>query len=155
MQTLTISGIVKPGYQVASGSSLHSPYPKGTIEMQMPFFKKRGLDLSSFFYGTLNVFIFPKNQKIKGFKIIKPDFYFPLLEWIPQKKIESFSFVSGNIKYQDVLYPCYLYFPHPKTKETHFQEPKIMEILAPKINKISYHQNIELQFAGDKILLVS
>ena len=39
------------GHEVASKKSVH--YPQGTIEMQ--FFKERGLDLSGFHRGTLNI----------------------------------------------------------------------------------------------------
>ena len=41
------------GHEVASKKSVH--YPQRTIEMQAPFFKERGLDLSGFHRGTLNI----------------------------------------------------------------------------------------------------
>ncbi len=44
-----VEGIIERGHQVASGMASDSPYPKGTIEMQTPFFQNLGLDLSAFF----------------------------------------------------------------------------------------------------------
>jgi hypothetical protein len=37
------------------GRNPHSPYPAGTIALQSPFFSERGIDLSPFFPGTLNL----------------------------------------------------------------------------------------------------
>ena len=47
--SITLTGIVKPGHQVASGNAQNSPYERGTLEMQLPFFQKLGLDLSGFY----------------------------------------------------------------------------------------------------------
>lgn len=35
-----VEGVVKEGHQVASGMAKDSPYPRGTIEMQLPFLKR-------------------------------------------------------------------------------------------------------------------
>ena len=51
--TITMSGIINKGHGVASGASTSSPYPTGSIAMQAPFFKARGLDLSGCYFGTL------------------------------------------------------------------------------------------------------
>ena len=72
-----ISGTVQPGYRVASGTSDRSPYPKGTIEMQMPFFRELGLDLSPYFLGTLNVAIAPFRFEMK-----LPKYTFRKIRWI-------------------------------------------------------------------------
>lgn len=60
----TLTGIVKPGHQVASGNAQDSPYEQGTLAMQLPFFRDLGLDLSGFFLATLNVSIAPQTFKI-------------------------------------------------------------------------------------------
>jgi hypothetical protein len=57
MFDVSVSGEVVPGYGVASGRSIASPYPAGTIEMQMPFFQTLGLDLRGCFAGTINLSI--------------------------------------------------------------------------------------------------
>ena len=46
---LRVTGVLMRGHEVASKKSVH--YPQGTIEMQAPFFKERGLDLSGFIVG--------------------------------------------------------------------------------------------------------
>jgi hypothetical protein len=56
----SVTGFVCQGFRVASGQTTDSPYPAGTIAMQVPFFRDRGLDLSRYFLGTLNVSIAPK-----------------------------------------------------------------------------------------------
>lgn len=71
----SLPGIIKPGHQVASGKAIDSPYDRGTIEMQLPFLKNLGLDLTNFFLGTLigtlNISIAPYI-----FKIIQPQYTF-------------------------------------------------------------------------------
>ena len=49
------NGFIKQGYGVASGKSNDIRFPEGTVSMQIPFFTRRGLDLSAFFPVTLNV----------------------------------------------------------------------------------------------------
>jgi hypothetical protein len=46
---------LRAGHGVALGRNPHSPYPAGTIALQSPFFSERGIDLSPFFPGTLNL----------------------------------------------------------------------------------------------------
>ncbi|MDJ0715727.1 MAG: VWA domain-containing protein [Prochloraceae cyanobacterium] len=50
-----VKGTLGSGHKVASGQASNSPYPRGTIEMQTPFFKKLGLNLTEYFKGTLNL----------------------------------------------------------------------------------------------------
>ena len=38
---------------------LVSPYPRGSIALQAPYFSKNGLNLSGFWYGTLNLSLYP------------------------------------------------------------------------------------------------
>ena len=47
-----------------------SRFPHGTIAMQMPYFKERGLELSSFFKGSLNLDVSPYS-----FDLLEPDFF--------------------------------------------------------------------------------
>ena len=68
---ISITGKVISGYGVASGKGNDSRYPEGTLKLQMPFFKERGLDLSVFFIGTININIAPKQFKIKKAKFLK------------------------------------------------------------------------------------
>ena len=66
-----LSAVLLDGHGVASGRAVHagesrtSPYPKGTIAMQSPFFAALGLDLSPFWPGTLNLSFSPFAKKTK------------------------------------------------------------------------------------------
>ena len=84
-----ISGVVTPGYQIASGLNESSPYPLGSIEMQVPYFKERGLDLTGFYFATINVDISPFT-----FSLNAPKFTFEHVAWCSQIPPETFSFSS-------------------------------------------------------------
>ena len=74
--TIDLRGTVNKGHGVASGVSAASPYPQGSISMQAPFFKALGLDLSSCYFGTLNVSLAPAR-----WKIVRPAFLFEKVQW--------------------------------------------------------------------------
>jgi hypothetical protein len=76
--TQKINGKLIQGHQVASGKAVNSPYAEGTIATQTPLFQELGLDLSSYFKGTLNVDISPYTYYMK-----KPQFTFRKVN--PQK----------------------------------------------------------------------
>ena len=136
-----VDGIIKQGHKVASGSASDSPYPGGTIEMQNPFFKELGLDLTNFFNGTLNVSISPKI-----FRLIEPEFTFRDVRWTDKHPPEDFSFSSCRVLFQDVKYDSLIYYPHPETKKRHFQNPSILEIIAPFIPEIRYGSKIQVEY---------
>ena len=64
---LRVTGVLMRGHEVASKKSVH--YPQGTIEMQAPFFKERGLDLSGFHRGTLNISVAPRRFRIRNARL--------------------------------------------------------------------------------------
>src|SRR5512143_3895809 len=80
-----VSGIVIEGYGVASGPS--QDYPYGALDRQRPIFKARGFDLDGYFNGSLNIDIRPAT-----FKMLKPEYTFPLVEWTDPHPPETFSF---------------------------------------------------------------
>lgn len=130
---MEVAGIVVPGHGVASGRSPTSPYPKSTIAMQMPYFKMGGLDLDGHFTGTLNISINPRQ-----FKIVKPSHLFPHLHWTDLHPPETFSFAHCQLKFQGVSYPGWIYYPHPETKEVHFQNDSTLEVITTPIPDINY-----------------
>ena len=73
---ISITGKVISGYGVASGKGKDNRYPEGTLKLQMPFFNERGLDLSAFFIGTINIDISPYQFSIKKYK-----YYFKEINW--------------------------------------------------------------------------
>ncbi len=146
---IQLTGIVKPGYQVASGNAKNSPYQQGTLKMQLPCFKTLGLDLSGFFLGTLNISIAPHT-----FKLVQPKFSFALVKWHPDYAAETFSFSPCQVVYQNISYDGLIYYPHPETKIGHFQNDSIMEIIAPWIPKLNYGDRLSLKLDPQAIKLM-
>lgn len=145
-----IDGIVQAGYRVASGATDSSPYPKGTIEMQLPFFQALGLDLTPFFPGTLNINISPKQ-----FEIQSAPYTFRNVHWAEGFAPEDFSFVPCEITYQDQAFDSLIYYPHPETKIGHFQNPSVVEVIAPLISGLSYGDRVVLGVNPEQIRILS
>ncbi|MCG9892249.1 MAG: hypothetical protein MH252_14395 [Thermosynechococcaceae cyanobacterium MS004] len=146
---ITVEGTVQAGHGVASGSAAYSPYPQGTLEMQRPFFADLGLDLSPYFLGTLNVSIAPWGVQLRDVP-----FHFPLLRWTHLHPPETFSFWHCTLEFQAKAYAGLVYYPHPETKQTHFQPASILELLLPKVAQISSGDRVLLQLLASEIALV-
>lgn len=142
----TISGIVVQGHQVASRRSEH--YPRGTIEMQTPYFKELGLDLSSYYQGTLNLSIAPARMKVK-----RPTYEFRGVGWTTAHPAEDFSFSQCEIQYRGEKYSGWIYYPHPETKERHFQDPTTVEVIAPMIEGIKYGDEVRIEVNSDEVTI--
>src|SRR5512141_2547983 len=110
-----VTGTLARGYHVASGPS--KDYPYGALERQRPLFKERGLDLSGYFDGTLNIDIRPYE-----FSLLKPEFTFKNVEWTDLHPPEHFSFSHCRVLYESDKYEGWVYYPHPETKKRNFQE---------------------------------
>jgi hypothetical protein len=146
MQTpwTAIRGVLVEGYRVASGPS--KDYPYGALDRQRPIFKERGLDLSGLFNGTLNIDIRPYE-----FKLLKPEFTFRNVEWTDLHPPEHFSFSHCRVIYQDIAYEGWVYYPHPETKKRNFQNPSLVEVIAPPIPGIQYGDQLEVQLNPERI----
>jgi hypothetical protein len=136
-QWITVHGILARGYRVASGPS--TDYPYGALERQRPIFAARGLDLSSYFNGTLNIDIRPQK-----FAMLKPEYTFQHVEWTDLHPPEHFSFSHCKVFYKDVEYDGWVYYPHPETKKRHFQNPSLLEVIAKPIPDIRYDDALEV-----------
>ena len=143
---LTLTGIVKPGHRVASGQAVDSPYERGTLSMQLPYFRDLGLDLSGFYLGTINVSIAPQT-----FKLIAPKYTFPQVKWHRDYPAETFSFATAIVIYRATSYSGWVYYPHPETKIGHFQDDSIVEIIAPKIADLRYGDRLSLKLDPQEI----
>jgi hypothetical protein len=141
---VTVSGMVVRGHRVASQKSQH--YPRGTIEMQVPFFKELGLDLAAFYWATLNVSISPHTFAMKA-----PQYTFRGVAWTTKHPPEDFSFSRCYILFGGVRYEGWVYYPHPETKKRHFQDPTIVEILAPHITGIEYGAQVGIELNTDEV----
>lgn len=142
-----IHGIVLQGYRVASGPS--KDYLYGALDRQRPIFKSRGLDLSGYFNGTLNIDISPHT-----FKLIRPEFTFHHVEWTDLHPPEHFSFSRCKVVYKNVKYEGWVYYPHPETKLRHFQNPSLVEVVAYPIPEIKYGDEVEVLLNPEEITVV-
>jgi hypothetical protein len=139
-----LHGILTRGHQVASRPS--KDYPYSTLEKQKPFFKSLGLDLYEYFNGTLNISIAPFT-----FRMSAPQLTFELLEWTDLHPPETFSFSRCKVIFKGVEYEGWVYYPHPETKKTHFQNSSLIEVIAQEIPNIRYGDAVELRINADEI----
>ncbi len=146
----TVSGIIIKGYKVASGLSTDSPYPEGSIRMQLPFFRERGLNLSSLFPATLNVSIEPKK-----FVMANPEYTFRNVKWSTQHSPEDFSFSPCRVLYRSRCVSGFVYYPHPETKLDHHHDTSTLEIITTYIKNISYGAKIDIQINKNEITLLN
>lgn len=144
-----VAGIVERGHQVASGRGRNNPYGAGTIALQIPCFKARGLDLSGYVAATINVSIAPRR-----FQIQQPAFFFAQVDWTNLHPPEDFSFARCRLVYAARSYAGLVYYPHPETKVQHFQSPAVLEILAPPIADLTYGATVELALHASEITLL-
>ena len=141
---IRLSGVLVQGHRVASGPS--AAYPYSSLEKQKPFFKSLGMDLVPYFNGTLNISIAPA-----VFEMARPEFTFPLVEWTDLHPPETFSFSRCRVKFQNVLYEGWVYYPHPETKKTHFQNPSLVEVITYEIPNIRYGDALEVDLNPEEI----
>lgn len=146
-KNISVDGVIVPGHRVASGQSERSPYPRGTIEMQTPHFQALGVDLSSFYPGTLNISIAPLR-----FELI-PSRTLSLVKWSPHHAPESFSFVPVSLHWRSHTYDGLIYYPRPETKINHFQDPCVLELLMPHISDIAYGNKVTLTASSSKLII--
>ena len=143
-QWTLVHGKLARGYRVASGPS--ADYPYGALDRQRPLFAARGLDLSATFNGSLNVDISPRT-----FKMMKPQYTFPLVEWTDLHPPETFSFSRCKVLFRNVEYDGWVYYPHPETKRRNFQNPSLVEVIATAIPGIRYGDELDLMLNPDEI----
>jgi hypothetical protein len=139
-----VSGVVIPGYRVASAPS--KDYPYGTLEKQFPLFKQLGLDLERFYPGTLNISIAPYS-----FEMVRPQTTFRQVEWTDLHPPEDFSFSPCTVRFRGGKYPGYVYYPHPETKKRHFESASLIEVISLRIPELVYGDALELELDGEEI----
>lgn len=135
-----VEGVVAPGHGIASGKTKDLRFPQGTIAPQIPHFAARGLNLESFFPGTLNVDIAPQ-----GFSMGTPSHTFRDVQWHPEFK-EHFSFCSVAIAVGHNVTGGFLYYPQPETKTEFMDGPTQLQILAPMIPDVKYGARVKIYF---------
>jgi hypothetical protein len=143
---ILIQGKVVSGYGVASGKGKDSRYPNGTLYLQMPFFKKKGLDLESYFRGTINVNISPYH-----YTIINPTYYLKGIDWSAHIPPENFYFFKVKLLYKNSTYEGLIYMPDPETKTDHHQINTLLEVMMPPIENLKSGAKVILQFPKDSL----
>ncbi len=141
---MQIKGIIVQGYRVASAPS--KDYPYGALEKQRPLFASHGLDLSSYFNGTLNIDIRPFE-----FTMLKPQYTFHHVEWTDLHPPEHFSFSRCRVIFKEVEYDGWVYYPHPETKLRHFQNPSLLEVIAMSIPGVQYGDEVSVWVNDEEI----
>ena len=116
--------------------------------MQIPFFAERGLDLTPFYLGTLNVSIKPR-----AFEFVAPEFTFRNVNWIAGFPPEDFSFSKCNFSFADRWYLGYVYYPRPETKTQHFHDDSTIEIITEWIPNIGYGDHVQIKLNADEFRL--
>jgi hypothetical protein len=139
-----VQGILRKGYGVASGPS--ADYPYGALERQVPLFTARGLDLEGCFLGTLNLDIRPLR-----FELIRPEFTFRDVHWTDLHPPEHFSFSRCRISRADAELEAWIYYPHPETKERHFQDASLLEVIAPYIAGLASGDSLRICVDPDSV----
>ena len=150
---ITLEGTVKAGHGVASGRSAGTagnPYPQGSIAMQEPLFKTRGLDLSHCFLGTINLDIAPQ-----AWQLLHADHCFEQLRWTHLHPPETFSFASIQVLWQAQWHAGWLYYPHAETKATHFQSRSVMELILPKLLGLSAGMRLQIRCHANRMKLLN
>lgn len=152
---MKIEGILRPGYQVASGTSKRDTRfsPQGALRMQAPFFLMGGLDLEAYFegkifWGTLNFDIYPLQ-----YEHVKTDYYFPQVHWTTLQPAENFLLSHAKLEHMGNTYKALVFTPDPATKPNHFEPPNIIEFIAEWIPGVNYGDTMMLDLQDDHIKL--
>ena len=141
---------VLAGYGVASGRSGDPRFPGGTLAMQLEPFRQRGLDLSGYYLGTLNLSIAPHS-----YRVLRPSTTLRNVRWHPTEPPEDFSFFDCRLLMDDGrVYEGLIYYPHPDTKPDHVQPDDVLVVLAERVEGIGYGDRVWLEVVGDQIELI-
>lgn len=134
-----IKGKIVAGYGVASGRCKDARYPNGTIALQQAFFMEKGIDLSGYFSGTLNIDLAPfvpaPGQAL----------FDGLLRWT-DKLEERFVLTPIQMEVAGHAYSGLWYYPHPDTKIEHFQAESVVELLLPWIDGLQAGEPVVVGF---------
>ena len=137
-----VPGVVIRGHGVASGRAGDPRFPHGTVAMQVPFFRERGLDLAGFHPGTVNVDVSPLS-----FRPGPDALLFERVKWHPDLPAETFSFARAALVRGGDRFPAWIYWPHPETKPEHFQPGGVAEILAPFVPGLACGDRVAIETA--------
>ena len=141
--SLSLNGLtvtVSKGHGIASGKTRDPRFPEGTLALQIPLLEKLGLNLESYFRGTLNL-----DLGRHSFRLKEPTYCFAEVEWSPVMPPENFSFYACRLRCKDLHAKALVYWPNPSTKPEFHQASNVLEILAPELRGISYGDQMDLE----------
>ena len=52
---------------------------------------------------------------------------------------------------KNIFYEGWVYYPHPETKKTHFQNPSLVEVISYEIPNIRYGDALEVDLNPEEI----
>lgn len=146
------AGRIVRGTRSASGRS-RGPR-RGTIALQLPFFRKAIADFDRFFdrvprVGTLNIAF-----RGKGIEVRHPEIKLTAIRWEPGQPPENFYLSPCRLDYAGSSYRGLLYIPDPATKPRGMATGHIVEVLTQRVPMIRYGARVRLHFATEAIALV-
>lgn len=149
---MKIEGIVTQGYRIASGLNtvgVMGPYGemlKDSFVRQRPFFEAEIPELTAVWTGTINLTIAPRHCVMKKWD------YEITCQWHPGV-IETFGIVQDVTVYHNgrAYAPGFIYYPLPS--EIHIPRNEIIEILAPKIEGLTYGDEIAIEVSDEKVAI--
>ena len=147
---MNVYGLICKGHGVASGLTDNHRYPRGTLYEQLPYFEEWGLDLSSYFLGTINLDIAPYE-----FVIGNPKYFFEAIPWSTYIPPENFYFFDVILNFEDKEYRGLIYMPDPHTKVDHIQENSILELIMPKIPGLAYGMKVCIEVEDKQLQFVN
>lgn len=137
--TQRAKGVVVAGHGVASGRTLDSPFPAGTIALQAPHFAARGLDLTPFVMATVNLDLAPHRLRPRT-----PRWTFRDVGWTDVHDPETFSFLECTVRRGGESHEGLVYLPHPETKPMHHQPSTVVELLLPPLPDLAAGERLEV-----------
>ncbi|MGB5236117.1 MAG: hypothetical protein WBM43_09630 [Flavobacteriaceae bacterium] len=143
---MNINGIVVRGHGVASGQSNDPRYPEGTLVKQLPFFKEKGLDLTTYYPGTINLDVSPFE-----YEIIEPYRFFKEIRWSEYIPAENFYFFNFVVFRNHRRIGGLIYMPDPDTKIEHNQGASILELILPKIENLNYGDSLKIDVPNTQL----
>jgi hypothetical protein len=118
--------------------------------MQLEPFRQRGVDLSRYYPGTLNLSIAPHR-----YRVLRPSTTLRDVRWHPTESAEDFSFFDCRLLVDDGrVYRGLIYYPHPDTKPDHLQPDDVLEVLAERVEGIGYGDAVWLELVTEQIELI-
>ncbi len=147
---LEVQGRVVEGHRIASGEANDSPYPAGSLSLQIPHFRDRGLDLSDYHRATINVAL-----EVSSVRILQPDHHFAQVRWFEGIPAEDFSFVRCRLEYRGQTHEGWVYYPHPETKPAHRQPSNVIEVVTHRVADLSYGDAVTVEVDPQRVEVVA